>query len=67
MREEARRSLRIKRAMHRGLDAVTAELEVAAAELDAWELKKVRPSGAAVVDVPGEMRWADTGRKVARG
>jgi hypothetical protein len=43
MRVEARRALRVKRALHRGMDAGTAELEVAAAELVAWELRHVRP------------------------
>ena len=36
MRREARRALRIKRRIHAGADATTAELEVAAAELDEW-------------------------------
>jgi len=44
MREEARRALRLKRLLHRGLDAVTAELELAAAELAEWELRGVIPS-----------------------
>jgi len=44
MREEARRSLRVKRAIWRGLDALTAELETAAAELVEWELRGVIPS-----------------------
>jgi hypothetical protein len=57
MRSEARRSLKVKRAMYRGLDAVAAELEVAMQELDEWLLVNVE-------NVPGELRWADTGRKV---
>ncbi len=41
MREEARQSLRLKRLLHRGLDLVDAELELAAANAVTWELKKV--------------------------
>jgi hypothetical protein len=44
MREEARRSLRLKRLLHRGLDAQTAELELSAADLVTWELRHVSPS-----------------------
>jgi hypothetical protein len=44
MREEARRSLRLKRLIHRGLDAETAELELSAADLVTWELCHVSPS-----------------------
>jgi len=44
MREEARRALRIKRAIYRGLDAPAAELEVAAGELTTWTLRYVNPS-----------------------
>ncbi len=44
MREEARRSLRLKRLMHGGLDAQTAELELSAADLVTWELRHVSPS-----------------------
>jgi len=48
MREEARRSLRVKRRIHAGTDAATAELEVAASELHEWELRYVNPSSAEV-------------------
>jgi hypothetical protein len=41
MREEARQSLRLKRLLHRGLDLVDAELELAAANAVTWELKTV--------------------------
>jgi len=44
MRVEARRALRVKRRIWRGEDAARAELEVAAAELVAWELRGVNPS-----------------------
>lgn len=44
MRLEARRSLRLKRLLHRGLDVETAELEQAAADLVTWELRTVSPS-----------------------
>lgn len=44
MREEARRALRVKRLLYRGMDATTAELEVAAAELTAWDLRHVNPA-----------------------
>jgi hypothetical protein len=53
MREEAKRALRIKRLIWRGLDAAAAELEV---ELSPeWSL---RSTGTA------ELRWTDTGRRV---
>ncbi len=41
MREEARQSLRLKRLLHRGLDLVDAELELAVANAVTWELKSV--------------------------
>jgi hypothetical protein len=44
MRQEARRALRLKRALHRGLDVDVAELELAAAELTRWELRHLNPS-----------------------
>jgi hypothetical protein len=44
MRQEARRSLAIKRAIHRGMDAEIAALEVAAAEQVEWDLVNYRPS-----------------------
>lgn len=44
MRVEARRALRVKRRIWRGMDAPTAELEVAAAESDTWSLRYVKPS-----------------------
>ncbi len=53
MREEARRSLRLKRLLHRGVSLDVAELEVAAA--DTWRLLST--------GVPA-LRWTDTGRPV---
>jgi hypothetical protein len=44
MREEARRSLRLKRLLHRGLDVEIAELELSAAELTTWTMRHVAPS-----------------------
>lgn len=44
MRVEARRALRVKRRIWRGDDAVTAELEVVAAEHERWLLQFVNPS-----------------------
>lgn len=44
MREEARRALKVKRAIYAGLPAEVAELEVAAAELVEWSLRHVRTS-----------------------
>jgi hypothetical protein len=44
MRLEAKRALRVKRGIWRGKDAQTAELEVAAAEHESWELRHVNPS-----------------------
>lgn len=44
MRVEARRSLRVRREIWRGLDGATAELEVAAAELVRWSLRWINPS-----------------------
>lgn len=46
MRQEARRALRLKRLLHRGLDLETAELELAAADSDRWELRQVLPLSA---------------------
>lgn len=43
MRQEARRSVRVKRGIWRGLDATTAELDVAVRELDEWTLRAVAP------------------------
>lgn len=43
MRQEARRSQRIKRAIYAGMDAQTAELEVEAAALVEWSLRPVNP------------------------
>jgi len=48
MRAEAKRSLRVKRGIWRGLDAATAEAEVAVAELVEWKLQPVDPSTADV-------------------
>ena len=44
MRQEARRSLKVKRAIWKGIDAEVAALEVAAAELVEWQLRHVRSS-----------------------
>jgi hypothetical protein len=55
MRKEAKRALRVKRLLHRGLDAATAELEVAAAELVRWELRHVNPSTVRVNARAGEV------------
>jgi hypothetical protein len=44
LREEARRALKLKRLMHRGFDADTAALELAAAEQTKWELRRLNPS-----------------------
>ncbi len=67
MRQEARRSLREKRALWRlrearpTVDAWTLEelvgLEVAATEEQTWSLARVE-------EVPSALRWKDTGRKV---
>jgi hypothetical protein len=46
MREEARQSLRLKRLLHRGLDAETAELELAAANSVQWSVRPFRASTA---------------------
>jgi hypothetical protein len=43
MRTEARRSLRLKRLIWRGLDATTAELELTYRESHEWALRHVRP------------------------
>lgn len=48
MREEARRSLRVKRLIYAGLDAASAELEVAAAP--EWSLRQVKQLGARGID-----------------
>jgi hypothetical protein len=61
MREEARRSLRVKRLIYRGVDAALAELEVDAAA--SWELV----NDPAVPADPPASRWADTGRRVLQG
>ena len=44
MRVEARRALKIKRAIYRGLTAEAAELEVAFAESIEWSLRHITPS-----------------------
>jgi hypothetical protein len=46
MREEARRALRVKRHIWRGMDAATAELEVTAADAVEWSLRYRNPSTA---------------------
>jgi hypothetical protein len=43
MREEARQSLRLKRLLHRGFDAETADLELAAANATTWTMQHVQP------------------------
>lgn len=55
LRVEARRALRVKRLLHRGMDAIAAELEVDNG--DAWKLHSLYP-------IPPAARWADTGRVV---
>jgi hypothetical protein len=67
MREEARRSLREKRALwrarnaHPELDAWTLEelvgLEVATSDTETWSLARVEA-------VPAPLRWKETGRRV---
>jgi hypothetical protein len=57
MREEARRSLRFKRLLWKGWSLETALAELADAA--GWKLVDV-------LGVPGALRWADTGRLVAR-
>lgn len=54
MRQEAKRALRVKRLVYRGFDALTAELEAAAAELVTWELRHVNPSTVRFNRVAGE-------------
>jgi hypothetical protein len=44
LRVEARRALRVKRLLHRGLDLEDAEHELAIAELTTWSLRYVNPS-----------------------
>jgi hypothetical protein len=51
LRLEARRSLRLKRLLHRGLDVETAELELAASELTSWTMQHV--VAASKLDEPG--------------
>jgi hypothetical protein len=46
LRADARRSLRLKRLLWRGLDLEAAELELALAESVGWELRYVQPSTA---------------------
>lgn len=65
MREEARRSLRVKWAMHGGLDAAAAELEVAAAQLTEWSLRHVPPSTLAERQPPRRSRGVDRGTSQA--
>jgi hypothetical protein len=43
LRVEARRSLRLGRLVWKGLDRLTAELELSLAADDVWTLKHVRP------------------------
>lgn len=43
-RERARQSLRLKRLIHRGLDAETADLELAAANATTWTMRHVQPA-----------------------
>lgn len=63
MREEARRSLRLKRLIWQGFDAELAEFELAARSADTWELTYARPGGPPVA-VPADGRGA---RAAARG
>jgi len=51
MRQEAKRSLRVKRLIHRGYDAQAAELELTMAESVKWEMRLVNPSTVVLPDV----------------
>jgi hypothetical protein len=62
MREEARRALRVKRLMHRGVQAEIAELEVAAAGLVAWSLRHVKPSTQQLLPEHRNVRGDDRAR-----
>jgi hypothetical protein len=53
LREEAKRSLRVKRLIHRGVDAETVELELAVQAETVWSLVHVNPS---TVDLRGGER-----------
>jgi hypothetical protein len=53
LREEARRALKLKRLMHRGLDAEAAARALAAAELTSWELRRIDPSTIGSFDARG--------------
>lgn len=53
LRAEARRSLRVKRLIWKGLDAEAAELEVLAGEAETWEFRKTNPNTRGLLDVPG--------------
>jgi hypothetical protein len=54
MREEARRSLRVKRLLHRGLSLREAELELACTA--EWELVRVDPSSSSCWGAAGVPR-----------
>lgn len=56
MREEARRALRIKREIWKGLDAATAELEVELASGVEWSLQAFNPWRGTVIDQVKEER-----------
>jgi hypothetical protein len=67
MRQEARRALRLKRLLHRGLDVDAAELELQAAELEEWELRHVRPGTVELRPARIRSRQASTARLQAEG
>jgi hypothetical protein len=52
LRVEARRSLRLKRLLHRGLDVETAELELELAESVAWSMRPVVPGSRLRIERP---------------
>jgi hypothetical protein len=58
MRQEAKKSLRLKRLLHAGVDVAAAELELAM-EVE-WSLQKVR-------NVPVRRRYSDTRRLIPDG
>ena len=58
-RTRARRALKVKRLIHKGTDATTAELEVAVRELDEWQLVYADPS---TIELRKEARRAAQGQ-----
>lgn len=57
MREEARRALRLKRKLWRGVSLEVAVHELDQEEAESWALAHVR-------DVPAARRWSDTGKVI---